>query len=428
MRSIRNKWIVMGSALACFGLAVLSLVLTFWESPETKELQRVQEIHEIRGLLSQQLGPKLLHNEWQSPLELDWFGDSKKVDVTYTIDPELQAEAEKLLRIHKPDYGAIVVMDAVTGRVKALASINRREENSANLAFRGTFPAASIFKIVTAGAAVDKHGLGPNSIVMFNGSNHTLYRKNVMSNNKNRWTREMTLREAFARSVNTFFGRLTFEKLSPSDIQEYAIRFGFNKHIQSDLPFDPGFTNIPHEESFELAEIVSGYNRVTTMSPIQGAMIAAAVAEDGVMKVPYIVDQIRDEDGKIIFQAEPVTAAVALSPEGADRLKVLMEATITSGTSRRSFKPLMRDRRFKELEVGGKTGSLTGTNPRGKTDWFVGYAIGEKDKLAVAAITVNVDYWTVKSSHLAQSMFKKHFKEEYVETARRMSESSEGSN
>jgi hypothetical protein len=46
----------------------------------------------------------------------------------------------------------------------------------------------------------------------------------------------------------------------------------------------------------------------------------------------------------------------------------------------------------------------------------------------VAAITVNVDYWTVKSSHLAQSMFKKHFKEEYVETARRMSESSEGSN
>ena len=90
-----------------------------------------------------------------------------------------------------------------------------------------------------------------------------------------------------------------------------------------------------------------------------------------------------------------------------------MEATITQGTSRKSFRSLVRDRHFRELVVGGKTGSLTGDDPKGKVDWFVGYAMNENQKIAVAALTVNVHFWTVKSSFLAQSMFRANFKEQF---------------
>jgi cell division protein FtsI/penicillin-binding protein 2 len=396
----------------CLLAAAACLVWTFYRSPEQVITHRLEEIRHTRIELAKQLEPYFLKNELVSETELDWDGEKQKVRLAYTIDPELQKEADKLLKSYKPDYGAIVMMDAETGRILAMSSFQKRGGDTApNLALKGTFPAASVFKIVTATAALDKYHMTPESTIQFNGGNHTLYKKNVMSDKINRWTRSMTLREAFARSINTVFGRIALEKLEPQDIEDYAVRFGFNKNIQSDLPFDEGVTEIPKEKDFRLTEMASGFNHVTQMSPVQGAMIAAAVAKDGVMQVPYIVDKVQAENGDILFQSEPEVAAVTMTPQGADKLKELMEATVKSGTSRRTFRPFLHDRKFRALEVGGKTGHLTGINPKGRVDWFVGYAIGDNDKIAVAALTVNVDYWTVKSSYLAQSMFRKHFKE-----------------
>ena len=87
-----------------------------------------------------------------------------------------------------------------------------------------------------------------------------------------------------------------------------------------------------------------------------------------------------------------------------------MEQTVLSGTSRKTFRNLVRDKKFKEVEMGGKTGHYTGMNPKGRTDWFVGYATDQDDKIAIAAITVNIRKWTVKSSALGEMMFRKYFK------------------
>ncbi len=382
------------------------------------ETERVSKIKNFRKRLLDSLSPYVLNN--QLPANLDLAPENSKkgadsdtpkvtVGIDYTIDSALQKEAAKLLASYKPDYGAMVVMDASTGQILAMARYQKGDESAPNLALRGTYPAASVFKIVTATAALDKYALNPDTLIMFNGGNHTLYRKNVMKNTANRWSRNMTLREAFARSINTVFARLSLDRLQLGDLKEYAIRFGFNQNIQSDLPFDPGFADIPEEKNFHMAEVASGFNKITRMSPIQGAMIAASVAADGVMRVPYIVERVKDSTGQVIFQSEPVTAAVTMTKEGAKRLKELMEETVTNGTGRKSFRQLVRDRKFEELEMGGKTGSLHGDNPKGKVDWFVGYAISEKQKLAVAAITVNREKWTVKSTYLAQSMFRKYF-------------------
>lgn len=405
-----------GATLLSLGFAVLGF--TFWQSPEQLVQDRQALISEARQSFADQLGEQFLSGQFPQEAYIQFPNKEQKelVRLQYTFNPDLQYSAERILKSYRPDYGAIVIMNAKTGEILALSEYKKNTSSlGPHLALRGTYPAASIFKIVTATAALDKYNLSPETIILFNGSNHTLYKRNVMNTKVNRWTRGMTLREAFARSVNTVFGRLTFENLQPQDLEEYAIRFGFNQHIASDLPFDSGFTEIPHEKNYRLAEISSGFNRVTTMSPIQGAMIAASVAANGEMKVPYVIERAENALGQTLYQAEPLTAAYTMSPEGAERLKELMEATVKRGTSQKYFRPLVRDKRFKELEIGGKTGSLTGNNPRGKVDWFVGYAIGEHETLAIAALTVNVKYWTVKSSYLAQYLFKAHFKEQFNE-------------
>ncbi|MGZ5280034.1 MAG: penicillin-binding transpeptidase domain-containing protein, partial [Pseudobdellovibrionaceae bacterium] len=304
----KRKWVYAFTGM-CLLFAGASVYWTFRELPEeVKEVARIEKLNDFRSLLVEQLGPGILNNQWASEVLVPSATGPIKGAVQYTLDPELQKASEKLLKSYKPDYGAIVMLDPETGRILALASFEKKNANGENLALKGTFPAASIFKIVTATAALDKYNVTPDTRVTFNGGNHTLYKKNVMSTTVNRWTRHMTLREAFARSINTVFGRLTLERLSPKDLEDYALRFGFNANIQTDLPFVQGRTEIPNEKNYHLTELASGFNKVTRMSPLHGAMIAASIVEDGVMRVPYIVEKVQGPDGESLFQAEPVTA------------------------------------------------------------------------------------------------------------------------
>lgn len=393
------------------------IALTGWifikkDSEFDMSKQRVQNIQHVRAQIKDQITPYIKKNEVAPHLYFEKFGAFEKADVQYTFDPTLQNQANKLLKQYKPDYASIVAIDAKTGRVLALASYLKEDTTPGNLAIKASFPAASIFKIIPASVALDKYDLESSMLIPFNGSSHTLYRKNVMSDTINRWTRSISLKQAFAQSVNTFFGRLALKKMEPDDLKEYAEKFQFNKPIVTDFPVDMSTAVIPTEKGYELAEVASGFNKINKLSPVQGAMMAAAIADDGIMRTPYIVDSLTNEAGEIVYHGEPVELERALTPQGAEKMRELMQATIIQGTSRKSFRPLVRNNQFMALELGGKTGSLTGDEPKGKVDWFVGYAIHGDRKIAIAAITVNKKYWTVKSAYLAQTMFKNHFKED----------------
>lgn len=378
-------------------------------SEETVHEEKLQNQLEHRVQLAQVLGDSVRGNKFPEIADVSWDGQPVKAKVQVTIDKDIQKEAERLLKTYKPDYAAIFMMDASTGRVLAMTSYQKDDPNASSWALKASFPAASVFKVVTATAAVDRAGVSPEHKIYFNGGNYTLYRKNVMSDKVNRWTRAITLKEAFARSINTAFGRLSLETLHPVDINEYATRYMFNQEIPADFPIDMGVAYVPPEKSFELTEVASGYNKTNRMSPVQGAMIAAAVANDGKMMIPYLVDNLKDDTGKVIYQAETLDNGHIMTAQSADKVRELMEETVTSGTSRRSFRSLVHNKKFKEIEIGGKTGHLTGDNPRGRVDWFVGYAMDDTNRIALAAVTVSKERWTIKSAELGQNMFKKYF-------------------
>lgn len=399
-------------SLFSFSLALLvGLVVFFSQKPNPAEVEqlRLKRNLEHRVKISEALKGPLEAQEFPEQLKIHFDRGPEVYSIEYTIDPILQKEAETLLRRYRPDYGAIFMMDAETGEVLSFASFEKEASGPVNLISRATYPSASVFKIVTATAAIDAAGVSPSHTIRFNGGNYTLYKKNVLSDKINRWTRTITLREAFAHSYNTAFGRLSLEELTPETLSDYASRFMYNQQIAADFPVDPGVALIPSEKGYEFTEAASGFNRKNRISPVQGAMMAAAVVNGGQMTMPHLVRQLRNQEGEVVYQAETINNGRIFSVASAEKVRELMRETVHSGTSRRSFRPLSRDRRFSEIEFGGKTGALTGDNPKGRVDWFVGYASTDSRKLAIAALTVNVKYWTVRSSYLGKTMFQKAF-------------------
>lgn len=386
----------------CLGLSIFTAHLlrrASWTSVLTAET------------LSENLGPVLRAGELPNPIqvEIPRKEGRQTVRLNYTIDPQMQSWSWKLVNQYHPDYAAVVLLDAQTGEILTLLSFSEFPI-SQHLALEASFPAASIFKIVTAAAAIDQKILEPQSVVTFHGSNHTLYRRNVYGNEKNRWVRQMTLIDAFARSVNTVFAKIGMFMLSPIHLQEYGKRFLFNRDITTDIPIKRGHLQDPLTSEWELAEVASGFNRVSLMSPMQGALIAASIANDGVMMRPYLIKSVRDEEGNRLYLGEAKVMETPIRPETAEAMRTLMRRTVQSGTSRSTFRTLVRQRRFHEVEFGGKTGSLMSLSPKGKCDWFVGYALAGDRKLAVSVMSIHGEFWRVKSSYLARAILEQYLR------------------
>ena len=330
-------------------------------------------------------------------------------DVNYTIDPELQSAVAALIKRYNPDYAAFVALEPRSGRVLAMYSHMRDGRPPDNLATKASFPAASVIKIVTAAAAIDEGKVRADTVVPYNGKNSSLYKRQVFDHKDNKWTRRVSLRTAFARSVNTVFGRLGVFEVGANGFMEYARRFGFNGSLHADFPVEMGTIEIKAGDDWSLVEAASGYTRNTTMSPMQGAMMAAVVANDGIAVEPFLIQTANDEYGIEVYQAGGRDQKQVMTQDTAQQLKLLMRETVRTGSARKSFRGFFKRSKSKP-EVGGKTGSLTGLSPRGKNDWFVGYGrFGDKE-IAFAALTINIEKWRVKSAYIARKALETYFK------------------
>lgn len=357
----------------------------------------------------------VMENSYPSEIELTLNNEKIKAHINYSIDKEKQEFISKMFSSYKPDYGAFVAMDAQTGQILALHSYTKEENELGNLAIKSIFPGASIFKVITASAAIDTGKMNAQTVVPFNGRSHTLYKSHLKSDKETKWTRHLPLKNAFANSINTVFGKIGAYILNDDDLLKYALKYGFNAKIPADFPVESGQTMIfdmPTEDDvYQKAEAASGYTRDITLSPVHGALIASTVANDGNMMQPYLIESIKSEDGRLLYKPFEKIAKKVLSLDSAKEMQVLMEETVARGTSRKHFKSLLRDQDYDDVEMGGKTGSLTAANKLGKCDWFVGYAIRGERKIAIASLTVHKKYWTVKSSYLASQFIKEFFED-----------------
>lgn len=365
-----------------------------------------------REELASILGPQRITSNHLKLDSFPVFKDGKNYNLQFTLDRELQERVEETYQRYDPSYAAFVALDPDTGKILAMVDY-ASEKHEGNLALQATFPAASVFKVVTSAAAMGDGKIRPNALFPVNGRYTTLYKSNLREV-VNRWTRFITIEEAFAKSVNSVFGKIAMNRVGPGALQKYADNFGFNQKIPFDMPIEMGSVSVPTDDEFGLAESGSGYTRKQTLNPVQGALIAASMVNGGRIPSPYLVSEVTDGSGEKVYEAEPNGSLFRpVDQETAKHLALLAEQTITRGTARREFRDYNHHPILSKLFIGGKTGSLSGTAPAGKYDWFVGFAQSSSDpkkKIAFASMIVNRKYWKVKSYYVAREAIIHHFR------------------
>jgi len=338
----------------------------------------------------------------------DFASNGHQYRVDTSLDIELQHYLLSKLNTSTARYIGIVAMDPATGRILSMVSFDKINASN-NPCLESIFPAASIFKIVTASAAIEKYGFGPNHVFTFNGMKHTLYRSQL-KDRKTRYTNRITFKDAFAQSVNPVFGKIGALYLDKETIIKYAKAFGFDRKINFELRLDPSCVAVT-DKPYRCAEIASGFNNNTKISPIHGAMMVSAIINQGKLPEPTIVDRVVDEKGSVIYQNRTVPIGRAITADASAILNRLMTTTIKSGTLRKTFRRYKRDKVLSRLNIGGKTGSIDNKTHDVRFDWFVGFAEekGGKRKIALSVIVAHEKYIGLRAGYYARIAIKSYF-------------------
>ncbi len=377
---------------------------TLFQSPATIPAQVKAEEPQVNEEWSKILSK---HQSWIEQIDYD----SSRYNVHYTFNDELEDFIKKQLGLYRSDYTSVVVLDNETGNVLAAVDY-AREKNvyGRDLAFSNSHPAASIFKVITASDLLENTHIKTDTEFHFTGRSTTLYRHQLKNPSNQRWVRRLDLQKAFATSNNVIFGRTAIENLTPAGLKRMAEKYGFNKKLVEGINLPPSVFNMAQDQ-YNLAEFSSGLNTSTQMSPVHGAVIASVVANGGVLKYPIVIKSLEGiNDKKVIYpplkKDEPV-----LTPQSSEDMRTLFMSTITEGTARSSFR--RSQYLLSRLEIGGKTGSITGGEPYGKRDWFVSYAKSLEDKndkgISICVMIVNRKRWYIKSPLLAKNVMEFYY-------------------
>ena len=330
-------------------------------------------------------------------LVLEWAGEPLIVESS--IDPDLQHYIVDLLQKSKTVKSAVVVLRPMDGRILAMAGYDS-EGDGERLCLDADFPAASLFKIVAAAAALEHAGFTPDRKVYFDGYKYSLY-KRQLKQNRGRYSSETSFKRAFGSSINPVFGKLGIYDLGQEVMTDLAERFFFNRLIPFDFPVEKSVVSVP-EDDFGLAEIASGFNKRTFISPLHAALLASAVANDGVMMKPWMVKRVLREDGEVLYQGGPSPMTDPITKETAEDLRILMRETVMNGTCRRSFQRLRTKKGLSDVELGAKTGTMNDPTGQYKCDWLTAYAIpaDEANGICVAVMGVHGEKLGIRAGKL----------------------------
>ena len=313
--------------------------------------------------------------------------------VQTTIVPKIQKAAADALGNQK---GAVVALDPKTGAVLAMVTsptfdpndiaghdieaagkaYDRHASNSqlSNRAAREIYPPGSTFKLVTAAAAL-ADGKTPDSMVDSPDPLKLPGTRVYLSNSTNCGGTKITMTQALKVSCNTAFANLGMD-VGEDKLREQAQLFGFDRRHLDDLGgVASQFPDKLNEAQLALSSI--GQYDVAA-SPLQMAMVAAAIANDGVLMDPYVVSTVRSQDLKPIETHKASELSTAMTPKNAKELQQMMSEVVSEGTGRNAQIP--------GVEVAGKTGTAQSDPKRKPFAWFTSFAPVHDPAIAVAVI------------------------------------------
>ncbi|GHC70542.1 peptidoglycan D,D-transpeptidase FtsI family protein [Streptomyces cinnamoneus] len=323
-------------------------------------------------------------------------------DVVTTIDPKAQKAAYEGLGDRK---GAVVALDPRTGRILAAASTpsydpsvfagNTKKDQAAwealqkdpdkpmnNRALRETYPPGSTFKIVTAAAALE-NGLYTDVDASTDSPDPWIMPGTVTrlpNQNPNAPCKNASLNVAMQNSCNTVYGKVGSD-LGKDKLRGTAEKFGFNQEYF--VPVRASKSTFPKDINKSQTAMAGIGQGSLTATPLQVAMMTAAIANDGKLMKPYMVEELRGPDLSTIEKHEPEQMSQAVSPELARKIQRMMEDTATKGTGKAAL--------IDGVTVGGKTGTAERGKDQKNLAWFISYAKTSDGSPVAVAVMVDPD-------------------------------------
>jgi peptidoglycan glycosyltransferase len=312
-------------------------------------------------------------------------------DVYTTLDTKAQRVAQQQLA---GQAGSVVALNPRNGAVLVMYSNPSYDDNNPNAVGSGVSafnratqsfdPPGSTFKVVTAAAAIDSGAFTPNSMV--NGNSPITISGVPLSNDNNQSWGNIDLTTALTYSVNTVWAQVA-ERLGRPTMTEYMKRFGFYSRPPIDYPpnelnisrpFSPrGRPYPPGSPDEDIGRIGIGQGGLV-VTPLQMAMVAAAVANGGRLMVPHMTAKVVNADGVTVKTIVPSVYSQVMKPSTAQALTQMMRRVVEEGTGTAA--------QLGGISVAGKTGTASiGAQGSNLTEpWFIGFAPIESPTVAVA--------------------------------------------
>jgi membrane peptidoglycan carboxypeptidase len=332
---------------------------------------------------------------------------SEGVRFNYTVLGGLQKKVHDYLAQHQVPYGLFVAIEPASGRILGMTSYSSIDPGWVKDSFYGLYPMASLFKIITASAALESRKITPETVVEFRGR--------VYSENPRFWytspkgkNNRMDVTYAMGKSSNPVYGRVACDIAGKSSIMACVDRFGFNQNIFPGIPVKTSQAAEPVSNQ-DLMLMGSGLDHEVKISPLHAAVMMSAIANNGKMMAPALTKNIVSKNGVEENVFTPQELRQIVTPETASSLKLMLSSTVLTGTSRKAFHD-RRGRLLIDVPIAAKTGSINGTDPKGHYSWFAAFAPINNPRIALVALVINGDKWKVKASQVGEQALEEFFK------------------
>lgn len=333
---------------------------------------------------------------------------------TTTLDVNLQEVAFDALSARK---GAVIVSDPRTGEILAMVSKpdfepstigsewdNLLKDKSSdakllNRATQGLYPPGSTFKIVTALAYIKDHSADFNNY-KFNCSGKFTYEDESISCYHGESHGSVDFTSSFAKSCNSSFANIGLSvsrKVFSYTLDELL----FGKDLPLELLYSKSSATINESSTpGDVMQLAIGQG-TTAMTPMHLNMITCAIANRGNLMKPYLIQQVKCDDGRVIKTASPAVYRKLMSEKEAQILTGMMEAVVTEGTGNR-LKGL-------SYTSAGKTGSAEFNTASDSHAWFTGFAPAEDPEICVTIIVENAGSGGSFAVPIAKRIFDAYF-------------------
>ncbi len=323
--------------------------------------------------------------------------------IMLTLDPVLQQSALTIFENREVPYAGAVMLDLRDNAVLALAGHSSMdpEVDGVEIVASAWAPAASTFKLVTTAALLESGAVTPSTRACFSGGLHGI-EDEMLVDDPARDTRCETLSSAVAHSYNLVIAKLAHKHLEQQTLVDVAHSLLFETQIPFEYTVERSPAHIP-ADPIERAKVAAGFWNVD-LSPLHAATMASVFARGGIYQPPHIIDQVVGPEGDDLTPARPKPGRT-ISADTALAVGEMMKATTKTGTARKSFVDPQGKPYIAEVDVAGKTGSLTGKRaPYLNYNWFIGYAPADRPEIAFAVLLANEPKWRIKAHYAARRL------------------------